>query len=186
MQNYKDLIKNLKPEMEEAFRTFEEEIKKIRTARATPALIENIPVEYLGSRLTIKQLAAISIANPRELLVQPWDKESAYPIEKALETSNLGLRVSLDKEVIRVSLPELTRENKENLVKLINQKAEATRRRIRFLREEVWREIQEKTREGEIREDDKFRAKDELQNLIDEYNAKIKELVEKKEKEILA
>ena len=108
MQNYKDLIKNLKPEMEEAFRTFEEEIKKIRTARATPALIENIPVEYLGSRLTIKQLAAISIANPRELLVQPWDKESAYPIEKALETSNLGLRVSLDKEVIRVSLPELT------------------------------------------------------------------------------
>jgi ribosome recycling factor len=185
MINYKDFIKKIEPEMEKAYNFFEEEIKKIRTARATPSLIENIPVEYLGSKLTIKQLAAITIANPRELLVQPWDRESAYSIEKALESSNLGLRVSIDKEAIKVSLPELTRENKENLIKLIHQKAEETRKRIRYLREEVWGEIQEKTREGEIREDDKFRAKDELQKLIDEYNKKIKELVEKKEKEIL-
>lgn len=185
MINYKELIKDIEPEMEKAFNFFAEELKKIRTSQASPALIENISVNYLGSRLTIKQLASITLAGPRELIVQPWDKESAYPIEKALQESNLGLKVSISKETIRVSLPELTRENKENLLRLIRQKAEETRRKIRYFREEVWSEIQEKTREGEIREDDKFRAKEDLQKLIDTYNQKIEEIVKNKEKELM-
>ena len=170
--------------MEKAVVFFDEEIKKIRTGRAMPSLIENIKVDYMGTKLSIKQLAAINIGSPRELLVQPWDKESAIAIENSFKDNEFGLRATIDRDLIRVVFPELTEENRQNLIKIVHQKAEETRKKVRHFRELVWADIQKKERDGEIREDDKFRAKDDLQDLIDKFNKKIEEITARKEKEV--
>ena len=106
------------------------------------------------------------------------------PNEKAINPSSVGHSVVVDKELIRVAIPTLTEEYRKSLVRVISEKQEETRRTIRKWREETWHEVQEKTRAGEIREDDKFRAKDKLQDLIDKYNQKIEEVGERKKKEI--
>lgn len=182
--DYKEFIKKIEPEMEKVVSFFGEEIKKIRTGKASPSLIENIKVDYMGSKLSLKQLAAISIGGPRELLVQPWDKASALDIENSFKNNEFGLNATISDDLIRVFFPEMTEESRQNLIKIVHQKAEEARRIIRHHREEVWTDIQKKTRGGEIREDDKFRAKDDLQELIDKYNKKIEELVANKEKEV--
>jgi len=182
--DYKELIKKIEPDMEKAISFFEEEIKKIRTGKASPSLIENVKVDYMGSKFNLKQLAAITIGGPRELLVQPWDKASAIDIENSFKGNEFGLMATVSNDLIRVFLPEMTEESRQNLIKIAHQKAEDTKRVVRHHREEVWTDIQKKTRDGEIREDDKFRAKDELQELIDKYNKKIEELITKKEAEI--
>ncbi|MDP2820839.1 MAG: ribosome-recycling factor [bacterium] len=182
--DYKEIIKKIEPEMEKAVVFFNEETKKIRTGKAMPSLIENIRVDYMGTKLAIKQLAAITIGGARELLVQPWDKESAMAIENSFKDNEFGLRATISNDLIRVIFPEVTEENRQNLIKIVHQKAEETRKKIRHFREQSWTDIQKKERDGEIREDDKFRAKDKLQELIDKFNEKVDEIVEKKEKEI--
>ena len=181
---YKEIIKKIEPEMEKAIAFFDEEIKKIRTGKAMPSLVENMKVDYMGTKLSIKQLAAITIGGARELLVKPWDKESAIAIENSFKDNEFGLRATISNDLIRVIFPEVTEENRQNLIKIVHQKAEETRKKIRYIREQSWTDIQKKERGGEIREDDKFRAKDKLQELIDKFNEKIDGTVEKKEKEI--
>jgi len=132
----------------------------------------------------LKQLAAISTPELRQILIQPWDKSYLKPIQEALSQSTIGTSPIVDKDLVRLSLPPLTEEYRKNLLKILSEKMEEARKTIRRWREEAWGEIQEKTKEGEIREDDKFRAKDELQDLVDEYSQKIEEIGERKKKEI--
>ncbi|MDP1538839.1 MAG: ribosome-recycling factor, partial [bacterium] len=120
-----------------------------------------------------------------QILIQPWDKSYIEGIVQALEKTGIGANPIVDKEVIRINLPPLSEEYRKDLIRMISEKEEQSRKTIRKWREEVWSEIQEKTKQGEIREDDKFRAKEELQKLIDEYNKKIEELGERKKEEIL-
>lgn len=182
--DYKDIIEKIKPELDKVVSFFEGESSKIRTGRATPSLVEDISVDLFGQKMPIKQLAAISTPEPRQLLVQPWDKSYVEPIEKAITQSNLGASPVVDKDSIRVTLPALTEEYRKNLLKLLSEKEEESRKTIRKWREEAWGEIQEKTRDGEIREDDKFKAKDDLQKLVDEYIGKVESLGDKKRKEV--
>lgn len=184
MTLYEEIIVNIKPELEKAVAFFEKEMAKIRTGRASVSLVEDIIVECFNEKFPLKQLAAISLPESRKIVVQPWDKSYVEPIEKAINQSSLGLSVVVDKELIRVAIPPLTEEYRKSLVRVISEKQEETRRTIRKWREETWHEVQEKTRAGEIREDDKFRAKDKLQDLIDKYNQKIEEVGERKKKEI--
>ncbi len=184
MQDYRELISKIKPELEKVVSFFENEVSGIRTGRANPSLVENIIVECFGQKFPLKQLAAISCPAPREIVVQPWDKSYLEPIEKAILQSNLRVSPVIDKDVIRIVLPSLTEEYRKELIRLLAAKQEEARRTIRRWREEVWSKIQTLTKEGEIREDDKFRAKDELQDLVDEYNEKIKEIGERKAREI--
>lgn len=181
---YQNIISKTKLELEKTIKFLEGELAKVRTGRASISLVEDIIVDCFGSKLPLKQLGAISVPEPRQILIQPWDKSYIESIEKAINQASLGVSPVVDKDVIRITLPPITEEFKKNMVRLISQKAEQARETLRRWRDEAWKEIQEKTKTGQIREDDKFRAKDELQDLIDEYNQKIKEILDRKIKEL--
>jgi len=185
MENYKEIIKKIEPELEKVIQFFEGELQKIRTKRASPSLVEDIDVNCFGNKFPLKQLGAISCPQSNQIVIQPWDKSYIEPIEKAISQSGLGMSVAVDKNIIRLNLPLLTEEYRQGLIKNLNEKAEEFRRTIRHWREVAWSGLQEAFREKKITEDDKFRGKDELQKLIDKKNEKIKELVEKKKQEII-
>jgi ribosome recycling factor len=181
---YKKIIDKIKPELEKVVGFFEREVSKIRTSHATPSLVEDVVVEYMGQRYALKHLAAISCPEPRQILIQPWDISYIESIVNSLSKTGVGANPVVDKNLIRISLPPLTQEYKKTLIKSISEKKEQTRQSIRRLRDKAWDDIQRGFREGEIREDDKFRGKDELQKVIDEYNKKVDDIFEKKMKEI--
>ncbi len=182
---YKEIIDKIKPEMEKVIDFLEREIAKIRTGQASPSLVEDIIVECFGQKLPLKQLAAISCPEPRQIVIQPWDKSYIESIEKAVSRSSLGIAPVVSKDLIRVSLPVLSSEYRERLEGVLSEKMEEAKKTIRHWREEAWKEIQEDFKESKIREDDKFRGKDELQDLINEYNKKIEEIGGRKKKEIM-
>jgi len=185
MTSYKEIIEKIKPELEKTINFLEGELAKIRSSRASPSLVEDIEVECFGQKFPLKQLSAISIPEPRQILIQPWDTSYIEGIVKSLEKTGVGASPVVDKNSIRINLPTLSEEYRKELIRKILEKQELARQTIRRWREEVWREIQEKFREGKIREDDKYKGKDELQDLMDEYNQKIDDLGEKKKKEIM-
>lgn len=178
-------IESKKDELDLTLEYFKEELAKIRTGRANPALVENLPVEWYGTKMPLKQLSTINVPEARLIVINPWDKGSLIAIEAAFKSSDLGLNPTNDGQVVRINIPPLNEERRKELVKILNQKSEEARISVRNIREDAWREIQEKEKSGEISEDDKFRGKDKLQKVIDEYNNKIEELREGKEKEIL-
>ncbi len=182
---YKDIINKIKPDLEKALAYFKEETGTLRTGRATPALIETVEVECYGARSPLKQLAVINAPEPRLLTVQPWDKSVVKEIEKAISNSRSGLSVAVSGDIIRINIPPLNEESRKELVKNLKQKMETAKIAVRNARERAWKEIQDNERAGKIREDDKFRGRDELQKLIDDYNKKIDELGGAKEKEIM-
>lgn len=183
--SYKEFIDKIKPEFEKAYKFLEGEISKIRTSRASPALVEDIPVDAFGSKFTVKQLGAISTPQTNQIAIQPWDTSYIEPIQKAIANSGLGMSSAVDKNLIRLSLPLLTEEYRHQLTKTLGEKAEHCRQTLRRFREDAWNKIQDAQKAKQISEDDKFRGKDDLQKLIDEYNEKIKNLVEKKKQELM-
>jgi ribosome recycling factor len=182
---HKQIIDKAKIEFEKAIAFLNKEIEKVRTGRASPSLIEDMIVDCFGNKFPLKQLAAISSPDPKQLVIQPWDESYVEGIEKALSKSSLGISPVVDKDVIRLMLPPLSGEYRANLIKILSGIQEDVRKTIRHFREKAWQEIQQAAKEGEIREDDKFRAKDDLQKLVDEYNEKVEQIGKKKEKEIL-
>lgn len=182
---YQEIINKIKPEMDKTISFLEREMTKVHTGRPSIALIEDIKVDCFGQSFLLKELGAISLAGPREIIVQPWDKSYLEPIEKAISRSGQGMNVTVDREVIRLSFPAPSQEYRKELLRVISEKQEAARKTLRHWRDKAWRELQERERTGQLREDDKFRGKDALQELIDEYNEKIKNLVQRKHKEIM-
>ena len=182
---YKEIIENIKPEMDKVIAFLEREVAKIRTGRSSVSLVEDIIVDCFGQKLPLKQLASISTPEPKQIIIQPWDKSYIEGIEKAISKSSLGTSPVVDKDIIRISLPPLSDEYRKTLVRVLSEKQEEARKTIRHWRGEAWEQVQNETKTGEIREDDKFRAKDDLQKLVDEYNKKVEEIGKRKEKEIL-
>ena len=182
---YQDLIEKKKTEMENSIEHFKEELGQLRTGRAQTALVENILVDYYGSKSPMKQVASITIPEPRTIVISPWDKGTLVGIESAIRESQLNLNPMNDGNVVRINIPQLTEDRRKELVKVLNQKAEEARIAVRKHREEVWEEIQEMEKSGKIGEDDKFSGKDNLQEVVDGYNRKIEEIRENKEHEIL-
>lgn len=180
-----ELIADKKQNFESAVDHFMEEASKIRTGRAHPGLVENLMVDYYGTRTPLRQMAAISIPEARQILISPWDKGSLVLIESAIRESDLGLNPGNDGVALRITLPALNEETRKNFVKSLNSRAEEARIAVRNIREEIWKDIQEFEKAGEISEDDKFAGKEELQKVIDEYNQKLEVLRKKKEEEIL-
>lgn len=161
------------------------EYSGISTGRANPALVDSVHAEVYGSMQPLKQLATISIEEARTLRIVPWDKSIVKDVEKALQTSGLPLLVSVDANGIRASVPQLTTENREKLSKVIRQKLEDARISVRTERQKVDKEIEEAAKAGEFGEDDKFRAKEELQKLIEEANRQLESVSEGKVTEIM-
>ena len=185
METYKTIVQKIRPELDKVISFLEKELNKVRTSRATPSLVEDVVVECFGQKFPLKQLAAISTPELKQILIQPWDKSYLEGIVHALEKTGIGANPIVDKDVIRINLPPLTEEYRKGLIRMISEKEEQARQTVRKWREEAWGEVQEKTKQGEIREDDKFRAKEELQELVDEYNKKIEESGKRKKEEIL-
>jgi ribosome recycling factor len=182
---YKEKIEASRKDFEKSVEYFKEEIGKIRTGRASAGLVENLSVDYYGSKSPLKQVASISIPEPRTIVISPWDKGSLIYIEKAIKESDLNLNPINDGIVIRINLPALNEERRKELVKLLNQKAEEARVAVRKGREDILDEIEAMKKEGKIGEDDMFQGKEKLQKVVDEYNAKIEEIRKKKEEEIM-
>lgn len=176
----------LHPKLEKIISDLKSEVSSLRTGRATPALVEDLEIEAYGVRQLLKSLAAISSPEPRQILIQPWDKSLLPAIEKAIQASPLGLNPIADKDTIRLSLPALTEERKRDLVKLLKEKMELSRIQVRRLRDEVMKEIAAKEKTREISEDEKFRQKQEMEKIVWECNKKIEELGQAKEREIMA
>lgn len=177
------------------FKPFEKRVKEIqerlakelagvRTGRATPAILDGVVVEVYGSRVSIKEVATISVEDARTLRIVPWDQGNAKEIEKAITLANLGLSVGSDERGVRVSFPELTAERRISLQKLAKEKVEEARASLRIARDEVWSAIQKQEKEKKVSEDDKFRYKDEMQKKVDAANKSFDEALVRKEKEI--
>ena len=135
--------------------------------------------------MPLKQLASISVMGPRIISIQPWDQSSLLVIEKAVLQSDLGVNPMIDKNTIRINLPPLTEEYRKKLLKLLGEKAEAAKISLRQCREDAWRKIQNGFRSGEIREDDKFKGRDELQEMIDKGSKEIESIFGRKKEEIM-
>ena len=182
--SYQEMIDKIKPEMDKIIDFLDRELSKIRTGTASSSLIEDISVDCFGQKMPLKQLAAISVPEPRQIFIQPWDESYIPDIEKALERESIGASPVVDRKNIRLSMPPVSEEYRKSLAKVLADKKENARQTVRRWRDEAWKEIQEAFRKGDITEDDKFKGKDKLQELVDDYNEKIEDKVSKKEKEI--
>lgn len=182
---YKELIDEKKESFDGAVAHFQKEMTKIRTGRATPALVEDIKIDIYGTLTPLKQAANISVPEARQLLIAPWDKSVLGDIEAAIKVANLGVQPNNDGSAIRITLPVLNEEQRKELVKVLGRKAEDARVALRGVREDIWKAVQDAEKSGEIAEDEKFSAKDALQGVIDDYNAQVEDLRKKKEVEIM-
>lgn len=181
---YQDILKLITPELDQMIGDLESELNKLRTGRADPSLVADTKVRCFEQEFPLKQLAVISSAG-KEITIQPWDESYVEPILASLNTSTLGSAALAGKNLIKISLPPLTEEYRKNFLKVLSERLEEQRIAIRKIRDRVWKELQAGEREGTIREDDKFRGKDELDKLVKKYNEKIEEIGEKKKKEVL-
>ena len=179
------IIQKTKPNAEKAIERFREEIGKLRTGRANPAIVENLLVDYYGAKSPLKQVASITVPEPRLIVITPWSKDNLVDIEKAIKEAQLGLNPANDGQVVRIAIPPLNEERRTELVKVLGKYSEEARVLIRIAREEAWDEIQDSVKEGKLGEDSKFKGNEQLQRLVDDYNGKVEEIREKKEKEIM-
>jgi len=183
--DYNQIIMDCETKMADIAEKFKEEIRKVQTGRANPQLVENLPVDYYGGKAPIKQVAAINVPEPRMIVITPWNKDDLVHIQKAVQESDLKVNPQNDGVAIRIVLPPLTEERRRELAKIISKDKEESRIMIRQVRENIWSEVQEMNREGGVSEDEKFRIKNKLQEVVDKHNKGLDELAEKKEEEIM-
>jgi ribosome recycling factor len=178
-------LDQIKERMEQALEFLVGELGTLKTGRATPALVEKIMVEAYESRMPLVELATISAPEPDQLVVTPFDQSVIKEIERGIsQDKELKLSPRIDGNVIRIKIPPLTGERREEFVKLLNQKLEAGRVTIRQIRQDMRAEIKRASENNELSEDEKFKLEEELQELTDEFMKKIEEMGKKKETEL--
>ncbi len=180
-----ELKKDATVRMHKCVQVFQADLKKMRTGRAHPSLVEHLKVDYYGSDVPLMQIANISVEDARTLVVSPWEKTMVGPIEKAIHKSDLGLTPMTAGMVIRVPLPPLTEERRRDITKVVRHDAENARISVRNVRRDVLTDVKELLKEKEISQDDERKAQDEIQKLTDRYIAEIDQQLGAKEKEIL-
>ncbi len=179
-----DLYQDAKSRMKGAVQALEEDLAAIRTGRANPALVEKLSVEYYGAPTPLQQLASVGVPEPRTLLIRPFDPSTLKDIEKAILTSDLGLTPNSDGKVIRLNLPPLTQERREELVRIVGHRVEEARVAIRNIRRDANKDLHEYEDEGLISEDERTRAEKQIQQLTDDFIDEIDKIGERKENEI--
>lgn len=180
-----DILLEAEEKMIKTEEVVQHEFSGVRTGKASPSLVENILVEAYGSQMRIRELAGITTPEPRMLLVQPWDAGMVHPIEKAIQKSNLGLNPTVDKKFIRIVLPELSQERRQEFIKVVKKMAEDGRVAIRHVRRDALEHLKKEAKAGGVTEDQVEVAEKEVQKLTDDYIAKIDTHLAHKEKEIL-
>ncbi len=176
---------NFKNELKKIEEFLSKEYTQLNIGRASPMVLDGVSVEVYGAYQPIKNVASVSIEDPKTLRIAPWDKGQIKAIEKAIMTADLGLSVATDDMGIRVIFPQLTTETRQKLVKVLKEKLEESRIVVRKSREGTWDDVQALEKDGKMTEDEKFRAKEDLQKLVDETNQNLEAIFEKKEKEVM-
>jgi ribosome recycling factor len=180
-----EVKKDAAARMSKCVQQFSADMKKIRTGRAHPSLLESIKVDYYGTETPLQQVANISIEDARTLTVSPWDKGAVQAIEKAIYKSDLGLTPNTAGTVIRVPLPPLTEERRRDITKVLRQDAEGARVAVRNVRRDVLADVKDMVKEKMITQDDEKRAQDDIQKLTDKHVAEIDQALAAKEKEVM-
>jgi ribosome recycling factor len=181
----RELLHQTEEKLKKALDAVAREFIEIRTGRASPGLVEGLHIDYYGTPALLKQLASITCPDAHLILIQPWDVSTVSEIEKAILRSNLGVVPSNDGKLIRISIPPLSRERRQELARIVHKMAEEGRISLRTIRRDAKESLEKLEKDKVISEDDKFRAIDELQKLVDRYISKTDELLSNKEKEIL-
>ena len=179
-----EIVDNLESEYDEILNDMKKALGKIRTGRANLSMLDDIRVEYYGEATPLDQVATMRVSDPRLITIQPWEKDMIPKIEKAIRASDLGLNPQSDSELVRVPIPALSGERREELSRLAKDKGEDHKIRIRKARRAANEDIEELEEESVISEDAMYRAYDEVDEMTQEYNDKIEETVEKKVAEI--
>jgi ribosome recycling factor len=180
-----DIKKDAIARMQKCVQVFQADLKKLRTGRAHPSLVEHLKVDYYGSEVPLSQVANIAIEDARTIVVSPWEKQTVQAIEKAIFKSDLGLTPMTAGTVIRIPLPPLTEERRRDIIKVVKQDCENARVAVRNVRREVLADVNEAQKEKLISQDDERKAGEEIQKLTDKHIADIEQLMALKEKEIL-
>ena len=178
------MIQSLEIKIKESLEYLKSQFAVVRGGRPSPKLVEDIAIDYFGQRMLIKQMGSISINPPREILISIWDKQAVSIVVKAIESSNLNVSANTDGNLIRINLPPLSVERRQELAKVVKKESEEARIKIRSLRDEANKKIKQQEESGEITEDGKFKLKEQIQKSIDKANKDIEEMLEKKIKEI--
>jgi len=176
----------VKQKMQGVIEVLREDLSSVRTGRATSALVENIVVSAYGGaqRLKIMELASITVPDPQQVIIEPWDKSIIGDIRKGIEAANTGMNPSIDGERIRLVIPPMTTEDREKYIKLLGQKLENAKIMIRQVRTEGMQDIKKALDDKEISEDQKFAQEKKLQDITDEFTNQIDEMGKKKEVEL--
>jgi len=180
-----DALVEAESRMKGAVHSLEDDLAAIRTGRASPVLIERLPIEYYGTPTPLVQLATISVPEPRLLAIRPFDPASLKDIERAIQASDLGLTPNNDGKMIRLNIPPLTEERRHELVRIVHNRAEEARVAVRNIRRDVHNDLREFEREKIISEDDLERGEESLQKLTDKYIESIAGASKRKETEVL-
>ena len=181
----REVLHNSEEKMKKAIESVAREFSEVRTGRAHPGLVEGLHVNYYDTLTLLKQLASISVPDVHMIVIQPWDITAIPEIEKAIMKSNLGILPSNDGKLIRLSVPALSQERRQEMVKIIHKMSEEGRVSLRTIRRDAKENLEKLEKDKVISEDDKFRGIDELQKSVDKYIAKIDEILKNKEKEVL-
>jgi len=179
-----DLLKNLELKIAEVLASLKDQLSGIRGGRPNSKLVEDITVDYFGQKLLVKQLGSINIIPPREIQISVWDKNTASLVLKAIESSNLNVSATLEGNLIRINLPALSGERRQELAKLAKKEGDVAKIKIRSVRDEINKEIASQFDGKKISEDEKFKLKDKVQKDIDKTNGEIDIILANKIKEI--
>jgi ribosome recycling factor len=180
-----DIKKDARERMTKCVQTFQADMKKLRTGRAHPSLIEHLKVDYYGNDTPLNQVANIAVEDGRTLVVSPWEKTMVQAIEKAIHKSDLGLNPMTAGTVIRIPMPALTEERRRDITKVLRQDAEGARVAVRNVRRDVLADIKDLLKEKLVSQDDEKRAETEIQKLTDKHIADIEQALTAKEKEVM-
>jgi ribosome recycling factor len=179
-----NILSDYKEQFVQAIEHLKRDILTLRTGRATPALVEDILVEAYGTKQPLKSVASIVALDAKTIAVEPWDKSIIKYIDAALMNSQLGINPVNDGKIIRLPLPDLTSERRQELIKVLHQKLEQARISVRKIREDIRKEIDKAEDAGDIAEDEKFKLQDLLETMVKEYNEEIKTIGAEKEVDI--
>lgn len=181
-----DIKRDAETRMKKSVEALRQELTRLRTGRASTALVEHLKVNYYGSDMPISQVASVSVSDARTITITPWEKTMVGPIEKAILASDLGLTPNTAGTVIRINLPPLTEERRKELTRHVHHEGENAKVAVRNIRRDALHQIKELLKEKLISEDDERRAEDEIQKLTDTWVREIDGVVKAKEEELMA
>ena len=182
----KDTMNKLKEKMQKTINVLEGDLAAVRAGRANPAVLDRVTVDYYGAPTPVNQMAAISVAEARILVITPWDKTTLIPIEKAIQASDIGINPINDGSVLRLTFPQLTEESRKDLVKEIKKTGEESKVALRSIRRDIMDKFKAMKKNNEITEDDLKNCEKDVQNVTDKFVKNVDDMIAKKEAEIMS